>query len=81
MSAYAPGKCNIGPRNRLLRLAFGILLLSLSAVLFAYLVAVHAPKLYRFILVIPLFMGYTGILEGFFSFCVFHGFKGTQDLK
>jgi len=81
MSGYAPGECNIGPRNRALRYAFGVLFLSVSAALFLYLASVNAPRLHRLILVLPLFLGYTGILEGRLSFCVMHGFKGTHDPK
>jgi len=79
MASYVPGKCNIGPWNRKLRFAFGAAFLLLS--LFIFLATSGLPKYYRLGLIVPLFLGYLGILEGLLSFCVMHGLRGTRDLR
>lgn len=76
---YAPGKCNIGRRGRIIRLTTGLVLIALSIIL-GILVLNPLNYLVRLGLVFPFYAGILAILEGSMSFCVLHATRGTYDL-
>ncbi len=77
---YAPGRCNIGRRGRVIRLTTGLVLIALSIIL---LITVLNPenRLFSLVLVIPFYVGFLAGLEGSMSFCVLHAARGTYDLN
>ncbi len=76
---YVPGKCNIGPRGRAIRLSTGGVLIALS-VGAALTVLLQANPLLRLALGVPIYIGLLAGLEGSMSFCVLHARRGTFDL-
>jgi hypothetical protein len=67
---YIPGTCNIGSSERLFRLNLGLQFFVLAACLYIGMVTLHLPVWLRLFLVIPLFLGYYGLFQYFFKFCV-----------
>ena len=81
MKQYTAGVCNIGLKNRLARILFGIALLGITLAASAYLKGIALPRMAQFILIIPLYFSFLGIWQGFFGFCVMHARNGTFDLR
>lgn len=67
---YEPGKCNIGPKERMLRLTMGMISIAFGMLLFALFVILDLPEWSVLFLIIPFFMGFIGIYQYFFRFCV-----------
>ncbi len=81
MVEYAPGVCNIGPRGRIERAAFGI-----AAIVFAvglwHLVRLNAlPSWPVLLLFFPLVAGFIAVFESLFGFCVIFARQGVYDLR
>ncbi len=72
---YEPGKCNIGPKERMLRLTIGMISITFGVLLFAIFVILNLPEWTVFFLIIPFFMGFIGVYQYFFRFCVNNAFK------
>lgn len=81
MNQYLAGACNIGPKNRVSRVLFGLIVLIASVYASAYLKGLLLPRWTQFILIIPLYVAFLGIWQGLFGFCVMHASKGTYDLR
>lgn len=79
-SAYVPGKCNIGRRGRIVRMATGVSIILLS-VLIRFTLLSFLNLLFSLSLILPLYIGFIAILEGTMSFCVLHASKGSYDLS
>src|SRR5438445_12247478 len=77
---YAPGRCNIGRRGRVIRLTTGLVLIALSIVL-GITVLNPENRLLSLVLVIPFYVGFLAGLEGSMSFCLLHAARGTYDLN
>ena len=68
---YVPGVCNIDAKGRRKRAVGGVIGIAITISLWAYLNFLTSTSLYwQFLLVIPAFMGFTGIWQAKFSFCV-----------
>ena len=67
---YEPGKCNIGKKERMHRLSIGLISISIGLVLFAAIFLIGLPEWTTFFLVIPFFLGFNGVYQYFFRFCV-----------
>jgi hypothetical protein len=65
---------NIGPENRKVRLIFGSIMLIISFLLYFE----HVPAL---IVIAFLSASILLLLQATLSFCVFHGFMNTRDLR
>jgi hypothetical protein len=81
MAEYTAGRCNIGPRGRLQRLAFGILAVVFSVGLWGLIRLNTLPSWFVLVLFLPLFAGFVSILEATLGFCVVYGTRGTYDLR
>lgn len=66
---YVPGVCNIGPWEIRRRWIFGIAGLVAAALLFAALVALHAPALARALVLLPAWGGAFSVLQARRRFC------------
>ena len=81
VNVYRPGVCNIGSVNRAFRFSYGFLFLAISAYLWVGF-EVHGfgtlPKLF---LVFPLYVGFLGIYQAAFKFCVYHAKRRTYDMR
>ena len=77
---YEPGKCNIGPRERLMRLTIGMTSITVGMLLFALFIILQLPAGYIFFLTIPFAMGFIGIYQYFFKFCVSNGIRKTYNM-
>ena len=77
---YAPGRCNIGRRGRVIRLSTGLVLIALSIIL-GITVLNPENRLFSLVLVITFYVGFLAGLEGSMSFCVLHAARGTYDLN
>ena len=77
---YAPGRCNIGRRGRVIRLATGLILIVFSIIL-GITVLNPENRLFSLVLVITFYVGFLAGLEGSMSFCVLHAARGTYDLN
>jgi hypothetical protein len=66
---YVPGVCNIGPWEIRRRWIFGIAGLISAAVLFAVLVALHAPAVARALVLLPAWGGMFSVLQARRRFC------------
>ncbi len=71
---YTPGVCNIGEKERLIRLISGFAFLFLGVLLLLGLVFLENnydfPREARFLVAIPFFFGFQGFYQYFFRFCV-----------
>jgi hypothetical protein len=76
---YTPGKCNIGARGRVIRLATGLGTIAVFAG-FEVLALGSISPVFRLFLFIPFYVGLLAALEGTMSFCVLHASRGTYDL-
>jgi hypothetical protein len=70
---YEPGKCNIGPQERLNRLIVGLLGLLATVIVFAGMIIFDLPQFYRIFLFFPITWCFIGFYQYFFKFCVFNG--------
>ncbi len=73
---YQPGVCNIGPAEIARRRRAGHIGLIATVVLFAILVAVHAPPIARLLLFLPAAIAASGYLQAWFKFCAGFGSRG-----
>lgn len=71
--------CNIGPGERRQRLIFGVVLIQLSIVAWALLLAFELDQAWRLLLVIPLWLGFMGIGQAHYQICVGFDFVGKID--
>ena len=76
---YRPGVCNIGPAEIARRRRSGHIGLIAAVVLFAVLVAVGAPPLFRLLLVIPVAVSASGYLQAYLKFCAGFGAAGVYN--
>ena len=76
---YVPGRCNIGPRGRAIRLATGLGIIAIFAGV-SILALGSISVVFRLFLFIPFYVGLLAALEGTMSFCVLHASRGTYDL-
>src|SRR3989442_3194057 len=82
MVEYAPGVCNIGPRGRIERAAFGVATIAFSIRLWhlARLNTTWAPATLPswpiLILFLPLAGGFLAVFEAFLGFCVLFAREG-----
>ena len=76
---YVPGRCNIGRRGRAIRLTTGLVFVAISIIL-SITVLNPVNRLFRLVLVLPLYVGILACLEGSMSFCVLHAARGSYDL-
>ena len=81
MVEYAPGVCNIGPRGRLVRGAFGAVAIALSIGVWWGLRATAAPAPWRLVVFLPLFVGFVAMFEAALRFCVVFARRGVYDLR
>ena len=77
---YIPGVCNIGPAERAKRRQTGFVGLLASIILMVTLVAIGAPRGWRFLLIIPLSAAALGFLQDSFHFCIGFGLKGLYNV-
>ena len=71
--------CNIGPGERRQRLIFGVVLIQLSIVAWALLLAFALDQAWRLLLLIPLWLGFMGIGQAHYQICVGFDFVGKID--
>lgn len=76
---YVPGKCNIGPRGRTLRVSYGLAILAIFVSLDLLSLGSISP-LYRLVFLIPFYVGFLGVLMGTMSFCVMVASRGAYNL-
>ena len=76
---YVPGRCNIGPRGRAIRLTTGLGIIALFVAL-DVLALGSISAAFRLLLFIPFYVGMLAVLEGTVSFCVLHASRGTYEL-
>jgi hypothetical protein len=76
---YRPGVCNIGPAEIARRRRSGHVGLVASIVLFAVLVAIGAPPLFRLLLVLPVAVSASGYLQAYLKFCAGFGATGVYN--
>jgi hypothetical protein len=74
---YVPGVCNIGPAEIARRRRAGHTGLVATVVLFAVLVALHAPPIARLLLFLPAAGAAIGYLQAWFRFCAGFGARGV----
>lgn len=75
-TAYQPGVCNIGPAEIARRRRAGHVGTVLTLVVLGVLVAIDAPPLARFILVLPAAAAASGYLQAWLHFCAGFGSRG-----
>ncbi|MDE2861908.1 MAG: hypothetical protein OXL33_00445 [Chloroflexota bacterium] len=71
--------CNIGPGERRQRLIFGVVLIQLSIVAWALMLAFGLDQLWRLSLQVPLWLGLMGIGQAHYQICVGFDFVGKVD--
>ncbi|MEA2069794.1 MAG: hypothetical protein U9O98_00735 [Asgard group archaeon] len=78
---YKPGQCNIGPAERFKRLLTGLIgfLFGIAGALVIILLDVSAW--YTLILLVPIFIGFYGLYQYFFRFCVANGLRKKYDMR
>jgi len=84
MVEYAQGVCNIGPRGRVERAAFGIAMVAFAIGLW-HLVRLNTlpswPSWPILLLFLPLAAGFVAIFEAVLGFCVIFAHEGVYDLR
>jgi len=78
---YKPGQCNIGKAERQKRLILGIV--SLAMAIIGALIIYFVPTInayYGFLLVLPILMGFFGLIQYFFKFCAINGLTKKYDM-
>ncbi|NHJ85513.1 MAG: hypothetical protein FK734_08625 [Asgard group archaeon] len=78
---YKPGQCNIGNAERLKRLMMGLGFFVLAIIGFMLIFFLDANALYTLLLIIPIFMGFQGLYQYFFKFCVVNGLTKKFDMR
>ena len=81
MVEYAPGRCNIGPRGRTERAAFGIAAIVFSLGLWHLVRLNELPSWPILLLFLPLFVGFVAVIEAALGFCVLFARAGVYDLR
>jgi len=81
MAGYEAGVCNIGPRGRIRRGAFGALAIALALGVWWSLRVAGAPAAWTVTVFPILFGGFIGIFEAAFGFCVALSARGVYDLR
>ncbi|MBI4181786.1 MAG: hypothetical protein HY520_02360 [Candidatus Aenigmarchaeota archaeon] len=76
-----PGFPNIGPLNRLQRLGAGVLFLLAGVWAFGFLNINHFPLASRVVLFVPLYLGFAGVFEALFGYCLVHHHCRTYDRR
>ncbi len=71
--------CNIGPGERRQRMIFGVVLIQLSILAWALLLAFGLDPLWRLALLVPLWLGLMGIGQAHYQICVGFDFIGKVD--
>ena len=78
---YEPGKCNIGPQERLHRFIIGLYGLIATLVVFSSMIIFDIPNIYRLLLFFPIVWSFIGFYQYFFKFCVFNGLSHRAVMK
>ena len=79
---YEPGKCNIGKKEKMRRLSVGMIFISIGLALFIPIALIPSiPAWTTFFLIIPFFMGFNGIYQYFFQFCVTNALKKQYNMN
>lgn len=81
MVEYAPGVCNIGPRGRIERTAFGVAIIVFAVGLWHLVRLNELPSWPILLLFIPLAAGFIAIFEALLGFCVIFAHEGVYDLR
>lgn len=76
---YQPGACNIGPAEIRVRRITGIVGVAAAVVLAAILLAIGAPSVLRWIVVVPLAGGLISLAQAYLRFCVAFGLRGVRN--
>ena len=76
-SAYAAGRCNIGPAEIARRRLVGHVSAIVAVVLLAVLLGTDAPPWSRLVLFLPAAVGAAGYLQAHFRFCADYGWRGV----
>jgi hypothetical protein len=71
--------CNIGPGERRHRMIFGVVLIQLSILAWALLLAFGLDQIWRLPLALPLWLGLMGIAQAHYQICVGFDFIGKVD--
>lgn len=71
--------CNIGPGERRQRMIFGVVIIQLSILAWALLLAFGLDQLWRLLLMLPLWLGFMGIAQAHYQICVGFDFIGKVD--
>lgn len=71
--------CNIGPGERRQRMIFGVVIIQISIVAWALLLAFGLDPLWRLSLLVPLWLGLMGIGQAHYQICVGFDFIGKVD--
>lgn len=77
---YVPGVCNIGPRGRARRAAFGVASIGFGLALWWTLRSV-APPPAKLLVFLPLAAGFVAVFEAALRFCVAFSWRGVYDLR
>lgn len=77
---YEAGKCNIGPKERMMRLTMGMISIAIGMLLFAIFVVLNLPVWSVLFLIIPFFVGFIGVYQYFFRFCVNNAFQKQYNM-
>ncbi len=78
---YVAGECNIGRAERMRRLAFGMVWFMISMILLIASISFDIATAYRIILVIPNFMGFSGLYQYFYRFCTTNALKQQYNMN
>lgn len=80
MDQYIPGKCNIGREGKKRRMVFGVAVLSLT--MFFFLISrSYFSKQAILLLAVPFSIGFMGIYQSLFSFCVNNGLRNVSEMS
>jgi len=74
---YIPGVCNIGPAEIRLRKRLGWWGLLITIIVWALLIGLQLPAVWRVIIFLPVFFSANGFLQGFMHFCAGFGMAGA----
>ena len=78
---YVSGECNIGPQGRIRRVAFGVLGLAVTLVVWQALIFFGATRELRLLLFIPLYSSFISIWQAQQHFCVYLAKEHAYDLR
>lgn len=81
MRTCKAGVCNIGPRNRIGRLLVGIFFYGVGVWMWAFLKLNFFPSVTMLFLFVPFYLGFLGVYQALFGFCVFHSLKRSSDMR